>query len=121
MIANPGIPVSTHAERNMKMLCYYLRYYAGVSRTPSINGITLLLVREYESYAEWETNHKDVEPPTLNDKDWPRTIESIKGWLRGCLGQEKSPLAYIVRDELAVPAEATDPMTSYNSKQEELI
>ena len=44
MIANPGIPVSTRAERNMKMLCYYLRYYARVSRTPSINGITLLLV-----------------------------------------------------------------------------
>jgi hypothetical protein len=120
-VPNPGIPVSMLAEKNLKQLCYYLRYQVRVSRTVAAADIDLDDVRAYEAYENWEKTHEDAEAPKINEKDWPRTIEAIEGWLRGCLGQTKIPLAYVIRADIAVPDEDDDDADDYASYQDELI
>ena len=120
-IPNPGIPVSQHAENNLKLMCFYLRFRDRTSRTLDTALITLENVRNIKYLKEWEEEHKDVEKPEINAKDWPKTIEAIKEWLRGCLGVTKIPLAYVIRDDEEVPAHGDDPSTNYGSLQDELI
>ena len=65
-----------------------------------------------------EDDHKDVEAPVIDSKDWPRTIDAIEEWLRGYLGVSKILLAYVVRDLTTVGLE---PAGGWSSKLEELI
>ena len=58
-----------------------------------------------------------MDAPEINARDWPRTIDAIEEWLRGCLGVTKIPLAYVVRDN--VEALTVDPIGGFTSKQEE--
>ena len=87
--------------------------------------IMLASVRELRPYREWEENHNDVEAPEINAKDWHQTIEAIEEYLHGCLGVQKTPLAYVIRDDIvicndiAIPA--VDPAGGYPSWQDELI
>jgi uncharacterized membrane protein YgcG len=120
-VNNPGLPVSTRAEKNLKLLAYYLRYQERVSRTVLATNITLVMVRATESYGKWEEDHSNLEAPKIDSKDWSKTMEGIQGWLRGCLGQTKIPLAYVIRADIEVPAEAADPATNYSSRIDELI
>lgn len=121
VVPNPGIPVSMLAEKNLKQLCYYLRYQDRVSRTSVAGTIDLDDVRAYEAYQKWEKNHVNVEAPKINDKDWPRTMEEIETWLGGNLGQNGNPLSYVVREDKAVPDEDDDDADDYPSYQDELI
>jgi len=68
-----------------------------------------------------EEVHEDIEKHELNAKDWPKTIEAIEEWLQGCLGVTKIPLAYVIRENEAVPAHAADPVADYGSLQDEVI
>jgi len=102
-------------------MCFYLRYRDRTSRPLDPALITLDNVRGVKYLKEWEEEHKDVEKPELNSKDWPKTIEAIEEWLRGCLGVTNIPLAYVIREEEEVPQHANDPTTNYGSLQDELI
>ena len=117
-IPNPGLAVTLHAENNLKLACYFLRYKEHTSRVVTADMITLASAWELCPYCEWEENHNNVEAPEINAKDWPRTIEAIEEYLRGCLGVQKTPLAYVIRDDIAIPA---DPAGGYPSRQDELI
>jgi hypothetical protein len=121
LVPHSGTPVSTRAEKNMKLLCYVARYHARVSRMIDIPGTNLDVVQTYQSFREHEKNHEDAAPSTINDRDWPRTLESFQNWLRGCNGQTDIPLAYVIRPTLEVPAEGDDPATNYSLKLDELI
>lgn len=118
-IPNPGIAVPERAEDNLRLMCYYLRYKERTSRVVAAADVTIDSVRELRHHREWEDAHKDVDPPTIDPKDWPRTIEGLEEYLRGCLGVTKIPLAYVVRDEEQVPA--ADPVGGYGTKLDELI
>ncbi|KAI2507228.1 hypothetical protein MHU86_7185 [Fragilaria crotonensis] len=60
------------------------------------------------------------DPPTINPKDWPKTMESVHEYLRSYLGEQKIPLAYVVRKDEAVPI--TDPEGGYYATiQDEMI
>ena len=118
-IPNPGLQVSLRAENNLKMACYYLRFKEKTSRAVTPAQITLPNVRALKDHREWEKTHDDVEAPEINLRDWPRIIESIEEWLRGCSGVTGIPLAYVIRDTIDVPA--ADPVGGYGSKLDELI
>jgi hypothetical protein len=120
-IPHAGTPVSTRAEKHMKLLCYVLRYHVRVSRTFNVPGTNLDTVRAYESFRDHEKKQEDATPPTINDKDWPRTLESVQNWLRECNGQTDIPLAYVIRTILEVPEEDEDPANNYTSRVDELI
>jgi uncharacterized membrane protein YgcG len=120
-VNNPGLQVSTRAEKNLKLLAYYLRYQERVSRTVLAANITLAMVRATESYGKWEEDHENLEAPKIDSKDWSKTLEAIQGWLRGYLGQSKIPLARVIRADIEVPDEVADPATNYSSRIDELI
>lgn len=120
-VPHPGFAVSVRAELNLKMMCYLLRYRERTSRTVTAADITITSVRAVKVHREWENHHKDVDPPTLQTKDWPKMIEAIEEWLRGCLGTTKIPLAYVIRPTIEVIADGNDPATDYSSSVKELI
>jgi len=57
--------------------------------------------------------------PSIDAKDWPKTLEAIETYLRSCLGQKEIPLAYVVRRDIAVPE--ADPSTNYRSRHAKMI
>lgn len=119
-IPNPGIAVSMRATNNLKLMCYFLRYKERTSRDVTAADITTDSIRRLREYKTWEEQHEDPDAPELSFRDWPRTIEAIKEYLRDCLGSTKIPLAYVIRDDLAVPAGAGPP-GGYGTNQDELI
>jgi len=113
-----GTVVSLRAEANLKMAVYYLKYLERTSRPTDANNITLNTVRSLRTYKQWEMENKDVTAPTISMKDWPKTIQSLVEYLKGCLGVTKLPLSYVIRDEANVfPA----PLGGYTTRQQGLI
>ena len=102
-IPNPGIPVTLWAENNLKLMCYLLSHMECTSHTITAAGITITSIHTLCDHCHWDQDHDDLNSPELNAKDWPRTIETIDEWLKGCLRVSKIPLAYMIRDEMAFP------------------
>jgi hypothetical protein len=47
-------------------------------RKPVVNTINLVLVRSYRNQQRHEVSFKKTaNDPVINDKDWPRTLETI--------------------------------------------
>jgi hypothetical protein len=113
-----GFNVSWKAEANLKLACYFLRFKANTSTDVEPFDITLDNVRSLRKYKAWEEQHQDVEPPEIPNKNWPRNIESLEEYLRGCLGVTGVSLAYVLRPSLD-PLDA--PVGGWSSNQDELI
>ena len=118
-VRNPGFLVSLRAEQNLKLMCYYIRFKHQTSRDIEPADIDLNSVRELRDHREWEKDHSDVDPPEINARNWPATIEAIEEYLRGCLGSSGIPLSYVIRDNTDIPA--ADPPNGYPSLQDELV
>lgn len=119
-IQNPGVSVNQRAEGHLKLLSFYLRHQARVSRTVTAADITLETIRSVRDLREFESTYKaPTEAPTINGKDWPKTMESIEEYLRSYLGERKIPLAYVVRKNDAVPD--NDLEVVYPTIQDEMI
>ena len=118
-ITHTGHVISARAENNIKLAAYFLRFKERTSRAPDAASITLANVRSLLDHKKWEETHDDVDAPTLDEKDWPHTIEAIEEWFRGCLGDSsKIPLAYVIRTD---EDPAGDPAAGWTSKADELI
>ena len=117
-IPNPGIAITLRAENHLKLMCYQIRLAKRCSETILPTDITLASVRELQGLRDWEESHKDAEPPEINAKDWPRTIDALQDYFRNCLGTMKIPLAYVIRDSIAP---STNPSTDFATKQDEMI
>ena len=113
-IPAPGVQVNLRAEGHLKLLAFYLRHMERVSRTVTPASITLEVIRNLRELREFELSYKvpDIDAPTINAKDWPKTMESIEEYLRSILGERKIPLAYVVRKNEDIPG-GTDPSTGY--------
>ena len=112
-ITNTGHVILARAENNIKLAAYFLQFKEHTSWAPDAASITLGNVCSLLDHKKWEETHDDVNAPTLNEKDWPCTIEAIEEWFRGCLGDSsKIPLAYIIRTDLNP---AVDPATGWES------
>lgn len=120
-VPNPGTPVNMRAENHMKLLAFYLRHQERVSRSVQAPDITLESIRTLRELREFESTYKATtdDAPTINTKDWPKTMESIHEFLRSYLGEHKIPLAYVVRKDDGVPDE--DPVGGYPTVQDEMI
>ena len=101
MIPNPGTQVSVRAEGNLKLACYCVRHRERISRACDIPSITLQNVRALRDLKRQEEDHEDVEVPEnlINARNWPKTVEGIREYFRGCLGVTKIPLAYVIREK----------------------
>ena len=79
-ITNTGHMILARAENNIKLTAYFLRFKERISRAPDATSITLGNVCSLLDHKKWEETHDDVNAPTLDEKDWPCTIEAIEEW-----------------------------------------
>jgi hypothetical protein len=56
----------------------------------------------------------------INDKDWPRTLETIKEYLFSQYGGTGDTLDYIVRPDFAVKPESEDPVEGCDNVDQEM-
>ena len=119
-IPNPGTNISLRAETNMKLAAYWVRYRKKTSRATTPANIMLADVRDIRGLRDWQLHHTALEASdTIIDmKNWPKTVDAIKEYLRGNLGVTGIPLAYVVRENEAV---ADDPPDGWTTRQEEMI
>lgn len=121
-VPNQGFMVSMRAENNLKLACYYLRHRQRMSRTTLAAQITLDNVRALHDLKLQQDDHKDPsETPSINPKDWAKTMEDLREYLRGHLGITKVPLSYVVRENEDVVNEEDDPSTNYSTVYEEMV
>ena len=120
-IANPGIAVSAFAEKNFKLMVYFLRHKERTSRTLQAADITLDNVNAIRELREVEHQHEDPTNPEFDTRDWPKVFDGINEWLDDCHGVTGVPLSYVIRPDEAVPTEADDPSTGYETVQLEMI
>ena len=50
-----------------------------------------------------ETYEVPTEPPKIDEKNWVKTMEAMKEWLRLIPGKCRLPLTYVIRMDLALP------------------
>ena len=75
-------------------------------------SVTLVAVKQLRAQELLERNHKDPTiAPTINFKNWAKTMESLDQWVRGHCGVDNSLLGYVIRKppDLFPPADADDP------------
>jgi hypothetical protein len=120
-VNNPGTPVNLRrAENHLKLLAFFLRHQERVSKETNVANVTLDAIRTVQELRDFESTYKAPDdPPSINSKDWPKTMESIHEYLRSYLGDRKIPLAYVIRKVEDVPAD--DPAAGYSTVQEAMI
>jgi hypothetical protein len=86
-INDPKHAILLRAENNLKLMGYFLKYRQQTSRmVEAADLLTMYNVRGLRNLKEQEIARTDVDPPKMNSKNWPLTIEAMEEWLRGCLG-----------------------------------
>lgn len=118
---HPGFPVSMRAEDNLKSLCYLLRIMECTQRTLLPADITVEGVRALIGYREMVKAEVEPDLPVITGSDWPKNIEAIEEFLRGCRGCTGVPLIYVIRSNEQVPDSDDDPGTNYESLDDQLI
>jgi hypothetical protein len=116
-IPNNGVAVTVRFEANLKLAVYMVRHRLNrISRPCTIESIDVDNVRKYQQMKDVEAAYtKPDTKPTINDKDWPKTMEAIQEYLSRVLGEGGLPLAYIIRKDRPVRDDAVDRETNYTS------
>jgi hypothetical protein len=82
---------------------------------------TCFLVRSYRDQQRHEVGFKKTaEEPVINDKDWPRTLETIREYISSQYGVTGDTLDYAVRPYIEVKPEAEDPSEGYEIVDQEM-
>jgi hypothetical protein len=97
-VHNNGIPVFIRAVANLNICVYYLKHMERFQHQPVANEINLVLVRSYrdQQHHAFRLNNT-ADEPVINDKDWPRTLETIREYLASKYGVTGATLDYVVR------------------------
>ena len=86
-VANSGTPLSLRAENMLKLAAYWLHQQEKVARDVVAANVVTNVVRSVQEVCD--TNEVYVAPtnfPVLNDKYWPKTIETLTEFLDSFLG-----------------------------------
>jgi hypothetical protein len=118
---NNVIPVSIRVVANLKLCVYYLKHMERVHRQPVANEINLVLVRSYRDQQHHEVGFNNTaEEPVINDKDCPRTLETIREYLAYRYRVTRATLDYVVRPDIEVNPEGYDPAEGYETVDQEM-
>jgi hypothetical protein len=111
-----GLQVSLRAENNLKLCVYFLKHTERVRHVPTAASITLEVVRGYREQQRYEDKFKKTAvEPEINDKDWPRTMESVREYQAAQYGEKGSTLDYVIRQEVEVKPHTSDPSENYDT------
>jgi hypothetical protein len=123
IMPDPGIYVSSLAERNLMLLTFWLKHLVRISRAAEAEQVTVVMLcgwikqKKYEAAWTIPTDSK----PSIEPRDWHHTLENIRNYLTLCPEEAKIPLAYIVRNRVEVEDETTDDSADYRTIKEEMI
>ena len=126
-ITAPGISVSMRAATNLKLAVYYCRHMTRTSRLFAAATVTTAIIRPLKPLRDEELAHTaPTETPSINPKNWPKTLEALFEFFSCHLGVNKAPLSYVIRTEEDPPVAATDPAygsvgSQYGSYQDEIV
>jgi hypothetical protein len=92
-------------------------------------SVTLAAIKRLKAQQQLEKNHKDPTiVPTIEFKNWPKTMDSLEQWVKGHRGVDDSLLGYVIRkpENLFPPAAADDPPmgaadSTYMSHDKEVV
>ena len=112
-----GANISTISVRRLIVASNAANYYKSIGRTMAsanmhYGNILSNFKVEWESYQDLKTKDEPT-PPTINDRDNDRKIIKWAPIFHDCLGKmygAHGPLAYILREDEAVPSEVDDPL-----------
>ena len=109
VISNPGVQIGYVYERRLEMLRYYAYHCTRIQRTFVAAQMTLARLQNVYHLKETEDIQKDedIKPPTPITKieDIRNNIEDLDNYLLRKLGETGLPLAYVVREDVALPAD----------------
>ena len=125
---NPGTKVSAQAQINFGLMCYYIAHRSlRVDRNVTFAAVTLVAVKKMKPQQQLEANVKDpTTAPTVDFKNWPKTMENLEQYFRQHRGVDGGPLNYCIRRDLFPEAAAGDPTyntadSKYNNHDDEII
>ena len=116
-----GTAISTQSMVRLTVACNATKYYMSVGRTPTsltlhYNNVLVAFKIEYEAY---EKLQKEDAPdvPSVKDSDNERKVIKWAPIFIDCMSRTygiKGPLAYVLRDTVAVVPEEDDPLIDNN-------
>ena len=118
-----GIMVSQRAETNMQLASYTVRHHMRISRVTNVGAMNPTSIRRLRELKIKEDARASDPPavPKIDAKNWPKTMDAIQDYFTCVLGETKAPLAYVIREEAAVTAEADDPPANYTTPEDEMV
>jgi hypothetical protein len=127
---NAGIKISAVSQVNFGLMCYYVKHKQDrVDRIITFPSVTLAAVKRLKAQQLLEHTHKDpIIAPTIDFKNWPKTMDVLDQWVKGHRGVDGSSLGYVYRKtaNLFPPAAADDPPmgavdSTYMSHDDEVV
>ena len=121
-VPNPGMPISTMAQSNLKLATFGVMHrLERVQRPTAPSDVTRAAIDPFTQQQKTEDTYEPpTEPPKINEKNWAKTMEAMDEWLRLIPGECRLPLAYVIRKDISLP-EDEDPAESYPSITNEMV
>ena len=83
-MSNPGVVVIAIAGENLQGIVYYIKHLKIIGRMCTHAYVELPKVRAMYHQQDMEETHKDPEVvPTVNPRDWSKTMETVEEYIRG--------------------------------------
>ena len=83
-VSNTGVAVSEMSEANLQNMLYYIKHFRRIGRMCMHIDVDLSKVRTIYHQRDLEEGHKDSEMlPTVNPRDWAKTLEKVEEYIRG--------------------------------------
>ena len=110
-MSNTWVAVSAMSEANLQGMIYYIKHYKSIWRTCTHADVELSKVGAMYHQRDMEESHKDPElVPTVDRRDWPKTLEMVEEYIIGFRVLDEQPLLYGLRHDLIALVVASDPM-----------
>ena len=121
-IGNLGLHISLRAKNNLKLASFFLKHKIRNRIVAVPTDITFDSVRILREIKESKKEHKDpLVSPVIDTKNWPKTMESLKEYLRVDILVKGVPISYVVRSKEAVAASPDESATSFLSDGDEMV
>ena len=109
-MSNPGVAVSAMDEANLQGIIYYIKNFKRIGLTCTRTYVEFSKVRAIFHQQDMEESYKEPEVvPTVDTRDWPKTLEKVEEYIRIFLGVNTQPFSYRLREDLIAPVTASDP------------
>ena len=92
------VAVSEMAEAKLQGMIYYIKKFKRIGHTSTHADFELSKVHTMCHQRDMEESHNDPEMvPTVNPRDWPKTLKTLEYYIRLFRGVDGQPLSYGLR------------------------